>query len=286
MIFLDSETRAYLSATHPLLGYGVAAAIILFLAAVMAAFFWGLWSLLPLSVLLLAVTVVVAQARVRFARFVQATPQIVERLWQMAGLSADDQFMLIDIGSNATVRSFAQHLRYGQLRVINIFNPQIIPGPAFIRARQYVARQQVARQHVARQHVPDQTPIQADPRIVWFNARIDLLPFPDATIDTIVTNQVLSEMPYAPDRATLITEIHRILRPGGRWLSSERIVPATNAWLFGIGRHAPESADAWVAQIQPHGMVIRSQTQINPIVVCISLQKPGQDPPRQLRFAF
>lgn len=268
---LTAETRSYLSATHPWLIATAVSVVIFVIVAIFAAFLWEVWSLLPLALLLLGTIFVFVQAHARYANFTQATPQIVQNLWEMADLSADDHFMLIDIGSMATVRGFARRLRYGQLHVINVYNPQIVPNPVFLRARQRMA---------------DQTPFQPDPRVTLFNARIDLLPFPDATVDTILTNQVLSEMPAAPDRATLITEIHRVLRPGGRWLSSERIAPATDVLLFGIGHHAPESADRWAAQIQPYGLQLRQQAQINPVLISISMQKPGEDAPRQLRFSF
>ena len=65
------------------------------------------------------------------AGFTQATPQIARICGEMADLSADDHFMLIDIGSMATVRGFARRLRYGQLHVINVTTRKIVPNPVF-----------------------------------------------------------------------------------------------------------------------------------------------------------
>src|SRR5262249_53336210 len=42
------------------------------------------------------------------------------------------------------------------------------------------------------------------------------LPFPDASFDIVVSNFVVHEMQTGPERRKMISEIARVLRPGGR----------------------------------------------------------------------
>jgi SAM-dependent methyltransferase len=47
----------------------------------------------------------------------------------------------------------------------------------------------------------------------WREGRVESLPFPDANFDLVVCQHGLQ---YVPDRAAAITELRRVLRPGGR----------------------------------------------------------------------
>ncbi len=55
----------------------------------------------------------------------------------------------------------------------------------------------------------------------------DLVPFPDAHFDLVVTNQV---MEHVPDMAVVLSEIDRVLKPGGTVLS---LFPDRGVWREG-----------------------------------------------------
>jgi SAM-dependent methyltransferase len=269
---LSDDARVYLAVRYPQLVAWIFVGLMGGILAVILAFWLGWWGLIPLAGIALGIGFGVVQAIVRFARLTQDTQQIVPVLWDVASLSADSQFILLDLGTQAVPQALATRLRYGHVEVIDIYNPQIAPDMAVLRI------QQAAQ--------PQKRAILADPRIALINGRIDLLPLSDASVTLVVTNQILSMMPAERDRAILIEEVLRVLRPGGKWVLCERVRPEPGTLLFGLGRDMPDSAESWHEYFQLHAFQLRQHRQINSIVICLHMQKQGNEPPTQLRFAF
>ncbi|SFS11027.1 class I SAM-dependent methyltransferase [Sphingomonas jatrophae] len=88
------------------------------------------------------------------------------------------------------------------------------PEPCF--DKRYTARMQASGgNYVRAAYVPTKGETQVD---------LQAIPFPDATFDTIICHNVLE---HVPDDHKALTEIARVLRPGGRALLS---VPMFDAW--------------------------------------------------------
>jgi hypothetical protein len=243
------------------------AALLAALAAVLLAFWQQVWWLIVPALVLAATSVYVVYARFWFARQTQNYEQIADCLWKMGDLSAENQLVLVEPGSRHLAIALGLRMRHGQVRIVNIYNPHVTPGLAFLQ------NQQTAQ-------------ISRDPRLVWLNGRFDLLPILDSTIETVVSNQVFTEMPGVQDRTALLREIYRVLQPGGKWVLTEQIHPSGTIWSAGIGVRSRNSAETWHKQLSLTGFQIAEQNQINPIILCLVLVKPGQPLPRQMRFEF
>ena len=71
------------------------------------------------------------------------------------------------------------------------------------------------------------------------------LPFPDASFDLVLAQQMLQ---FVPDRATALREVRRVLRPGGRFIASTWRPRSEQAFHDALGRvaerHLGRSNDA------------------------------------------
>jgi hypothetical protein len=242
----------------------VTALFLAFATLVVAVWQQRWWLVLPAFVLALA-AVYIGYARFWFAQQTQDYEQIVKWLWEIGDLSAENELTLIEPGSRHLAVSLGLRMRHGQVRVINIYNPHVTPELAFMQSKQSAA-------------------ISRDPRLVWLNGRFDLLPTPDSKVTTVVSNQLLTVMPGVQDRDAMLDEIYRVLQPGGIWVLTERADPDGSIWSAGIGSRTQYSAETWHKQLTRNGFQIRTERQVNPLIVCFVLVKPGQRLPRQLRF--
>jgi xanthine dehydrogenase YagR molybdenum-binding subunit len=76
--------------------------------------------------------------------------------------------------------------------------------------------------------------------IAWQEASAVALPFPAATFDVVLC---LQGLPFFPDRAAALREMHRVLAPGGRLTVSDKTQGVQNVWdylcnVFGCSRDA------------------------------------------------
>ena len=76
--------------------------------------------------------------------------------------------------------------------------------------------------------------------VTFLLGKIEAVPLPDAGIDLIISNCVIA---LAPDKRLVFDEIHRLLKPGGRFVVSD-VVSTTE-----IPREAREDMAEWVSCI-------------------------------------
>lgn len=78
--------------------------------------------------------------------------------------------------------------------------------------------------------------------ITWKAGSLESLPFDDGDFDLILSQQVLQ---FVPDRASALSEIHRTLAPGGRFvfalLRNIRFHPSYDALAAVLDRHAGQA---------------------------------------------
>jgi SAM-dependent methyltransferase len=120
----------------------------------------------------------------------------------LSGLSGT----LVEIGSGT-----GPNLRYlpGGIRIVGV-EPNRFMHPHFLRA----ARDRDRRVHL----------VQGD---------AEALPFPDESVEAVLSTLVLCSVPGL-DRA--LKEIHRILKPGGRFIFVEHVGAAPGSWLRRVQR--------------------------------------------------
>lgn len=82
-----------------------------------------------------------------------------------------------------------------------------------------------------------------DDRVSFEHVQPGPLPFPDGQFDLIFTKDVVC---HVPDKAPLLAEVFRVLRPGGLLVLGD--------WMRGNDRTGAEAFDAWVAQHSAAGL--------------------------------
>lgn len=158
--------------------------------------------LLVLSALLLALHVW-AGGRLALAR-----AQAGQTLRHLSQVRPIDRLLSADLADHAAALQLSTGLTTGRLTLVDIYNPEQAP------------RAGVARLRAAAPRPP------SDPRLIWYNGSINLLPLPDNSVRVAVLDQVLSELVQEGDRMALLSEVVRVLEPNGRLL----LVELADAW--------------------------------------------------------
>jgi SAM-dependent methyltransferase len=185
-------------------------------------------------------------------------------LFDMGHINSTDTFVYIDLGLRQRAISLSRRLTTGKIIILDVYNPQQMPGRALARRRARVP------------------PLPPDPRLVWRVSPIDLLPLPDKGVSAVILCQVLSEFWQHGDRVTLLQEIHRILRPNGRLLLAERARTQTNWLLIGPAALSLPSIDYWRELLTESGFYLRQEHNLQGISHCFHAQKPTPAEARQL----
>lgn len=266
-------TQIYLAARWPtyLLGYGGGSVLALFLLLLAAGRgWWGLVLILFALLLLLAYFFGAAlwAAHQLYDVRGQRPPDL---LFELGRLAPTTRFAHVGLGRRRTAVQMSRRLTGGQITVVDVYNPQMAPGPAVARAR-----------------IPAGSPALPgpDPRLQWRDGHIELLPLPDACVPVVTVDRTLGELWAHGDRLLLLREIRRILVPGGKVVLAEEV--RTRAALLAWGppalrRPAPPY---WRALLGEAGFRVRQEQDVKGLLHYLVAEKPHAGEMEQLTFDF
>lgn len=193
-------------------------------------------------------------------------PKVIDQLIDYAQLRPDDRIVCLDLGLCQTAVRVAARLTTGQVKVIDVYNPQSNTGGPLRRARA-----------AARRPGPD-------PRLEWVDANIQLLPLPDRSVRLVFMNQILSEFWLPEERQQLLNEARRILVPDGRLLLAERHRSRRDLWLTGLVTSSWPPAETWPAMLKKAGFHIQREDSLRGLIYCARADKPPPTEGRQMRL--
>lgn len=262
-----SGTRTYLLANWPrfsLLYLGMVAALIIIGLSAMR----GWLSFIPLATAVFIILVYFFGAGIWEAHqrydLDGITPHHV--LFDMGQLPATEHFAYVDLGLQRPAIGLSRRLTTGQIIVIDIYNPQWTRSPWLVRWR------------------TQQTHLPADPRLSWREGNINLLPLPDESINTVMLCHIAGELWQDGDRAALLREAYRILKPRGQLLLAESVRSQTNWLIRGLAGFDLPTTAYWQQLLKQTGYRIRNEKSIAGLSYCIRAQKPTPSEAQQLSF--
>lgn len=187
-------------------------------------------------------------------------------LFQSGNLAPIDNIVYVDVGIRFRPIQLCRRLTTGELIVIDVYNPQ------------WTTNRALARWRTRWQHPPK------DPRLVWMDGQVNLLPLPDQSVSAVILCQVTSEFWQHGDRSTLLAEARRILKADGRLLIAERCRTQTNMLMAGPAALALPPVSYWRGLISETGFRLRAEKTSNGLIHTFYAQKPTPTEARQLAF--
>ena len=125
---------------------------------------------------------------------------IWQRLVRELALRGDETVLDVGCGRGAVLTLVAAELPRGKAIGVDIWNPADQSGNA----------EAVTRRNAELERVSD--------RIELVTADMRELPLADASVDVVVSSLAIHNLKALPDRRHALAEIHRVLRPGGRFV--------------------------------------------------------------------
>lgn len=180
----------------------------------------------------------------------------LETLLKMGQIKPTAHIATIDLGLRRGALRAVRALTTGEMIVVDVYNPQLVPSRTVLRARERAP-------HAA-----------ADPRIVWRDGRLTLLPLPDESVTVVFIDQVLSAFPQQGDREMLLREIRRVLEPNGRLLISERLSTHINWFTLGFATFKLHPADYWQSLLASTGFQLQTTKDLDGLILCMRADKP------------
>lgn len=188
-------------------------------------------------------------------------------LFDMAELGNSDRFVFLDLGWQQRVMELAAPLVSGQVQVVDVYNPQWTESGALTRFRQRL------------RHFPE------DPRIDWKAGQVNMLPFPDDSVQTVMGCQIFSAFWQEGDRLALLREVKRVMGRNGRFLFAERARTPTNWAAMGpFALNLPTVAD-WKRLLNEAGLQVRQEKSVGGgLIHCFVVTRQTTSEARQLTF--
>ncbi len=189
-------------------------------------------------------------------------------LFDMGQIKATDSVVFIDLGVRDQAIDMARRLTTGKVIVIDLYSTQWTPSRALVRYRS---------------RLPSPP---SDPRLVWQNGRLNLLPLPDKSVTAVILSQTLSQISQDGDKLLLLQEIYRVLAENGHLLLAERTRTQTNWLLLGPAALTLRPAEQWHDLLRQAGFRIRAHKDLQSIIHCVRADKPTYSEAQQLMLGI
>lgn len=190
-------------------------------------------------------------------------------LFDMGQIRETDRLAFIDLDKRPQALALGRRLTSGQIAVIDVYNPQLTPGQGLARSRARLPQ-----------------PLLNDPRFVWRNGRIDLLPLPNESVSAVILYEVLSQYWQVGDQEMLLREVRRVLTPNGRLLIAERTRTRSNILLMGPAGLSLAPLTHWRELLHRAGFVIRREQNLSGLIHCLRADKPIAAQAQQLQLPW
>lgn len=173
-------------------------------------------------------------------------------------LQGDEQALDVGCGLGPTTVAVAKHLASGRVTGVDLWSQMEVPGNSARRAAQ----------NATIEGVGDRVTFRPEP----INA-LDL-PFPDASFDLVTASSVLNNLSGDDQKMQTLTEIRRVLRPGGRFLLIEPLRNLGSFLLFTpLGFWQISSQEKWEERLHSAGLVGLRYAQRG-MLGCFLVEKP------------
>lgn len=189
-----------------------------------------------------------------------------QALFDLGHLRPTNDIVYVDVGIRYRPIRLCRRLTTGKLNVVDIYNPQWTTDRALVRWRTRWL------------HPPK------DPRLIWMDGQINLLPLPDKSVTAVMLCQIMSELWQRGDRLALLEEARRILKDDGRLLIAEQCRTQTNWLMAGPAALSLPTVSYWHNLFAEAGFRIRREKSSTGLIHFFSLQKPTPTEARQLAF--
>lgn len=185
-------------------------------------------------------------------------------LFEAGNIQPTDHLVYIGLGVRETPVQISRRLTRGRVQAVDVYNPQLTPRAVLAR-----------RRRMAGSSAPD-------PRLVWVEGSIDLLPLPDNSTHLVAMSYTLIEFWQDGDRRLLLREIRRILKPGSYFILAEPARTRTQLAMLGPAALRLPSADYWRALLHESGFHIVREVNVGGYYLCFRAEKPFPGTVQQL----
>jgi SAM-dependent methyltransferase len=231
----------------------------------------GWWAFVPLGFALLLILGYFLGASLWAAHKLYDTDQQPDYdvLFEMSGLRPQETLLHPNLGRRDTAARLARHLTTGRIIVVDLYHPQLTPSRSLARRRAQIGKEQ-----------------RPDPRLIWRDGRLELLPVPDNSVKAVIMCQTAAEFWQHGDRLCLLRELYRVLAPGGRLLLSERVRSRTNGLVMGPALLQLPAATYWRDLLATAGFILVKEHDLHDLIRCFRADKPLPERARQLNLDF
>jgi SAM-dependent methyltransferase len=257
-------TLRYVQSRWPTYFFGYCGGVILAVSIVLVSAFQGWFSFVILGFVALLILAYFLIASLWAAHQLYDGQRIGDTLFRLGGLKSQDTLVHITLGRRGVALDLSRQLTTGQVIVIDVYNPQMAPNRELARARRQAIR-------------PD-----PDPRLSWRDGYISLLPLPDSSVAAVTLSEVASELWQGGDQLQLLSEVHRILIPGGCILLAERVRSTANIAVMGPAGLRLRSFAYWKKLLTNAGFDFQDWANLNDLICGLRACKPAPDRERQL----
>jgi len=246
--------------------FGLYAALVTALILLGLGLALGWYALVPfaLAIILVAAYFLVSALWTAYQLHDGPGPNVMELLLSYSQSPPEAKVVCIDLGLRRPAVQIAQRLTSGQVTVIDIFNPQSNTSAALRRGRARAPRP------------------PADPRLIWVDGRIELLPVPDRSVSAVFINQVLAEFWLPEERDRLLSEVRRILVPEGRLLLAERVRARSHSLLSSLITTTYPPADYWRDSLLKADLIPQREETLRGLIYCVRADRPAPSAAKQL----